>query len=458
MKNYFTLFAMVLCSIAVAQNRSMELGSVYEFGKNDANHPCITPEQYQLIEKQLAENRKTLGLDNTTQNKAMSASYGWPLQQASGVNNCSYYYIGAYVDEDTTSPGIKDWNCGTVTYDGHRGTDITSSPYPFYSMDNNQLNVVAAAPGTIVNKVDGNFDKNCAINSSTANYIIVQHADNSVALYWHMKKNSLTTKTIGQSVAAGEFLGQVGSSGDASGPHLHFEVWSGTTANTLKDPFSGPCNIFNASSLWTSQKSYREPAILRTQVNTIAPVFPACPATETPNEDTCFTAGANARFYIFIRNETNGMTANMSILNPGGSTFSSWTHNSTNTYTPTSYYYTVKTLPTTAGTYTFQAIYNGITCLKTFKINCGATVVITISGSKDPYGLYPNPAKTQFVLEASTLDDLNVELFEMNGRNVFSKRVRGKEAIDVSTLDNGVYSVVIRKDSEVAIKKLVILH
>jgi murein DD-endopeptidase MepM/ murein hydrolase activator NlpD len=32
---------------------------------------------------------------------------------------------------------------------------------------------------------------------------------------------------IGQTVRTGQRLGDVGSTGDASGPHLHFEVWQG---------------------------------------------------------------------------------------------------------------------------------------------------------------------------------------------------------------------------------------
>ena len=33
--------------------------------------------------------------------------------------------------------------------------------------------------------------------------------------------------TVGQAVAAGQQLCRVGQTGDATGPHLHFEIWIG---------------------------------------------------------------------------------------------------------------------------------------------------------------------------------------------------------------------------------------
>lgn len=433
------IFALTLPMLTLAQDLTLEKGEEYNLHKNDANNPCIKPEEYKIIEKQCADNIKLLGLKNNASKKTMSTSFSWPLKMANGLNDCSDYYIGAYVDQDTTSPGIKDWNCGTATYDGHRGTDICSAPYPFYKMDNNQLEVIAAAPGTIVNKVDGNFDKNCAINNSTANYIIVQHVDGSVALYWHMKKNSLTAKTVGQTVVAGEYLGVVGSSGDASGPHLHFEVWSGTTANTLKDPYAGSCNIFNATSWWATQKPYAEPAIVKAQVNTIAPVFTSCPTTETPNEDSCFTPGATAKFYIFIRSENAGLAANMSIINPSGTTVSSWTHNSVNTYTTISYYFVNRVLPATAGTYTFQTSYNGISCVKTFTVNCGTTAINQVNENNKDITVYPNPNNGIVNIQSSV--ELGVIIiYNSLGEVIYYEKINHKEhQIDISSFSTGIY-------------------
>ncbi|NVO19479.1 MAG: peptidoglycan DD-metalloendopeptidase family protein [Bacteroidetes bacterium] len=383
-------FAFTLTSYAQnGQTLSIDEGGDYPILRNDANHPCITPEQYKIIEKQCVANIKLLGLENVGHKGTNTTSFIWPLKTANGLNDCSYYYIGNYLDQDSTSPGIKDWNCGLVTYDGHQGTDICTYPYPFYKMDNNQVEIIAAASGTIINRVDGNYDKNCDWSNGNANYITIQHADGSVAMYWHMKMNSLTTRQIGQTVVAGEYLGIVGSSGASSAPHLHFEVLSGITINTLNDAYSGPCNTLNANSWWAVQKPYTEPAIIEASVHPMLAVLPPCPATETPNEDSCFAAGSSAKFYTFYRNETAGMVDSMRIANPDGTTFTSWTHTS-NVSHLCSYWISTKTLPTVAGTYNFEAKYNGMMCSKSFTIECG-TAGISENKSGSAIYAYPNP-------------------------------------------------------------------
>ncbi len=223
---------------------------VYSIGSNDADHPCITPEEYQLIQKQCAENVALLGLGKNAGSETFTTALNWPIRAAAGFTDCDHYFIAAYVDQNTATGAIADYNCATNTYDGHHGTDIAVWPYGFYKMDHGLVEVVAAAPGTIIGKNDGEFDRNCGANTLTANYVIVQHADGSRALYWHMKKNSVTTKAVGQTVSAGEYLGVAGSSGSASGPHLHFEIWTGSTNTTYIDPYSGTCNRFPAPTLF----------------------------------------------------------------------------------------------------------------------------------------------------------------------------------------------------------------
>ena len=56
------------------------------------------------------------------------------------------------------------------------------------------------------------------------NLVVIGHADSLYTLYAHLSKILVEQ---GQSVAAGDEIGEVGQSGVAIGPHLHFEVRRG---------------------------------------------------------------------------------------------------------------------------------------------------------------------------------------------------------------------------------------
>lgn len=58
------------------------------------------------------------------------------------------------------------------------------------------------------------------------NYIVIRHPWGEYSLYAHLKPDSAKVK-IGQRVAAGDIIGQVGSSGSSTEPHLHFQVCDG---------------------------------------------------------------------------------------------------------------------------------------------------------------------------------------------------------------------------------------
>lgn len=59
-------------------------------------------------------------------------------------------------------------------------------------------------------------------SGSYGNYLIVDHADGFSTLYAHCSK--LIAKK-GDSVKAGQEIAQVGSTGNSTGNHLHFEIW-----------------------------------------------------------------------------------------------------------------------------------------------------------------------------------------------------------------------------------------
>lgn len=81
----------------------------------------------------------------------------------------------------------------------------------------------AAPSGTPIKALADGIVKKIAYQAGGAgNYIVLQHPDGTMTTYMHLKyKPSLK---IGEHVYAGQVIGQVGATGDATGPHLHLEV------------------------------------------------------------------------------------------------------------------------------------------------------------------------------------------------------------------------------------------
>jgi murein DD-endopeptidase MepM/ murein hydrolase activator NlpD len=464
MKNKFTyaiLFPLVFfISIKISAQEVTDFdGGPGIAAKNNSEHPCITKEEYETIEKKCEKNCHLLGLENHSGKSPMNTLFSWPLR-TNNLSDCSYYTISNYVDQDQTT-GIRDFNCGSTTYDGHKGTDISTWPFHFLKMDNDQVEVIAAAPGTIIDKADGAFDKNCAMGSNPANYVIIQHADGSRALYWHMKMNSILSKAIGQTVSTGEYLGVVGSSGSSTAPHLHFEIWANSASTSYLDPYSGTCNTLNSTSWWNTQKPYTEPAIERISIATAAPVFPTCPGTETTNEAPCFPAGGNAKFVIYLRDETSGMTATLRILRPNLTAYATWTHDCTSNYTA-SYWWWSYNLPTTPGTYTFEVTFNGITCTKTFVIDC-STLSVADKDNGTSFVIFPNPANNEFHIAAEEIENGKclINLKTITGQTVLSTEFKIENNIlqkdlSVSQLPDGIYFLTLETDKTKIVRKIIV--
>jgi murein DD-endopeptidase MepM/ murein hydrolase activator NlpD len=55
------------------------------------------------------------------------------------------------------------------------------------------------------------------------NFVILLHEDGTYGVYWHLKPNSATV-AVGDYVQRGDILGNAGYTGNASTPHLHFDV------------------------------------------------------------------------------------------------------------------------------------------------------------------------------------------------------------------------------------------
>ncbi len=163
-------------------------------------------------------------------------------------------------------------------YGKHKGTDFMLIG-GFDQMDNGTNYIVAAADG-VVTKVDdthydrchltsepsdndGGIDVTCdgkngdASNGGSflANEIVVNHgfdtSDKRYAVttrYLHIKKGSAQVEP-GQLVRCGQVLAEIGSSGNSSAPHLHFEV---KHEGAVVDPYKG---LYSAQRYWTDQSA-----------------------------------------------------------------------------------------------------------------------------------------------------------------------------------------------------------
>jgi murein DD-endopeptidase MepM/ murein hydrolase activator NlpD len=135
-------------------------------------------------------------------------------------------FIQHYVDRDPSS-AVSDYQCGTLTYEGHDGTDIR---VPTIAAQKAGIDVLAAADGTVLRIRDGVEDvsltgrgRQSVANTECGNGAVVDHGNGWEAQYCHMAKGSLAVKP-GDTVKAGDRIGRVGLSGMTEFPHLHFTL------------------------------------------------------------------------------------------------------------------------------------------------------------------------------------------------------------------------------------------
>ena len=138
---------------------------------------------------QEAANGSTAPSSSTTQS---SSGFIWPVMTKYNVTTRWYYSSGAL-------HGAVDFS----------GSGISGTP------------IYAVADGYVVTST-------AAIRNgkyvSYGNYILIAHYNGLYTLYAHCSSRAVSA---GQTVSQGQVIGYVGSTGNSTGPHLHFEVRTG---------------------------------------------------------------------------------------------------------------------------------------------------------------------------------------------------------------------------------------
>ena len=131
----------------------------------------------------------------------------WEAQQQAAGNNIQVNpggYIWPVASRRITSTVGGRISPGGIGSTNHKGTDIGGVGYtsPIY----------AAKAGTVLVSTK---------SSGYGNYVVISHGAGNTTLYAHMSSRKVSA---GDVVTQGQVIGITGSTGNSTGPHLHFEV------------------------------------------------------------------------------------------------------------------------------------------------------------------------------------------------------------------------------------------
>jgi hypothetical protein len=225
-----------------------------------------------------------------------------------------------YVDH-----GGKDYQCGTLTYAGHRGTDIRIVDLDAFQSG---VPVLAAARGRVRAIRDSMQDISIrapgapsVVGREAGNSVVIEHGDGWETQYAHMRRGSVKVRA-GDYVEPGDMLGTVGLSGETEFPHLHFEV---RRLGRAVDPFAGtegaqPCSA-GGDSLWTARAAraleYRASGVLDAGISGSEPVM-ANGELDRASLKPLLKSSGPAIFWVQLYGLREGDVQDLRFLDPDG--------------------------------------------------------------------------------------------------------------------------------------------
>lgn len=185
----------------------------------DDNYEEIVSIRKQIIEQiksildTYGSKKRTAKLSNIN-----NSLYWWPIggSEITETNGASYA-IGDPVSFNITSNYGERIHPISKEKSFHYGIDIAGG-------ESGAINIVASRAG-IVEKVisDCTMADGLQCGGKYGNYVVISHGDGNYTYYAHLHDNSVVVSE-GQSVQQGQVLGKMGSTGNSTGTHLHYEV------------------------------------------------------------------------------------------------------------------------------------------------------------------------------------------------------------------------------------------
>lgn len=185
-------------------------------------------------------------------------------------------YIQQGVDHDPTG-GISDFLCGSLTYDGHKGTDFALHSLADLAAG---VAVIAAADGVVTGTRNDMADALQGVpgapdvtDRECGNGLVLRHDDGWETQYCHLASGSVTV-TPGQQVSTGDTLGFIGLSGETEFPHLHLSV---RHQGAVVDPFDPDglitCGAPSQDTLWASPVAFESGGLIAAGFANAVPDF-----------------------------------------------------------------------------------------------------------------------------------------------------------------------------------------
>ncbi|WP_242543289.1 peptidoglycan DD-metalloendopeptidase family protein [Candidatus Enterococcus mangumiae] len=164
--------------------------------------------------------------------KFLTGRYASDTRYNQKLNGLIETYDLQQYDKETTGPEVnqKGYITPLKNY-------TISSPFGFRDGEFHRGLDLAASQGEPIYASKAGTVRKAEFHSSWGNYVAIEHEDGTTALYAHQQ--AYTVK-VGDHVAQGQIIGYVGSTGNSTGSHLHFEVSRDSSLNQsqLIDPFA----------------------------------------------------------------------------------------------------------------------------------------------------------------------------------------------------------------------------